>query len=141
MPASGFTLNPNERISCEDQSACLQGRCDYSDGGFYVGEWEQGLPHGHGTDVGWPNMPDLCRELPTKWVGPMALGKRTGRGTLTLSDGRLYVGDVSLNMNRLFVYEPSVRKLPPPVYIPLHKLPHVDGAQNTDVTGDSTWAM
>lgn len=71
------------------------GRCLYSSGASYEGQWEMGLRHGDGVDFGWPGQAEESSptEPASKWVGPMVHGERTGFGQLTLQDGRTYVGE------------------------------------------------
>lgn len=71
------------------------GRCRYSSGATYDGQWEMGLRHGDGVDVGWPGREEEASptEAASTWVGPMESGERTGFGQLTLPDGRTYLGE------------------------------------------------
>ena len=54
------------------------------DGNHYVGEFRDGLYHGHGTAT----LPDG-----ETYVGALKDGKRDGQGTATYPDGRKYVGE------------------------------------------------
>jgi len=54
----------------------------------YVGEWKNGLKHGHGS---------LCQPYTDtkhgQYVGEWKDGKEHGQGTLTYADGETYVGE------------------------------------------------
>ncbi len=55
------------------------------DGGKYVGEFKDGLQHGHGTSIN----PNTGR----KYVGEFKDGNVNGYGTATYSNGTKYVGE------------------------------------------------
>ena len=61
-----------------------KGKCTWSDGRFYDGEWKNGLFHGRGKHT-WPDG-DV-------YEGEYKDGKLNGRGKYTWSDGRVYDGE------------------------------------------------
>lgn len=61
-----------------------KGRCVYSDGREYIGEWKEGKMHGEGI-LSWPNG--------ARYEGSFENDRRNGKGTAIQADGAKYIGE------------------------------------------------
>ena len=79
----------NRTVSEGDLLYSVMNTISFPDGDKYVGELNNGLPHGNGT---------YTYSNGDKYIGVWNNGKYNGKGTYTHSDGRKYVGEFKDNM-------------------------------------------
>jgi len=91
--AGGFETgywNKNQFSPIKESKTCMDGNCENGwgafiakDGGFYIGNFKNGLPHGQGT---------ATYKMGTRYKGGFINGKREGTGTYYQLGGNKYVG-------------------------------------------------
>lgn len=82
--------NKNQFSPIQESRQCMDGNCQNgwgayiaNDGGFYLGNFKNGKPHGQGTAI---------YKMGTKYKGSFVNGKREGQGTYYQLGGNKYVG-------------------------------------------------
>ncbi len=82
--------NKNQFVPISKRKTCIEGDCENGwgafiaqDGGFYVGEFKNSLPHGKGT---------IIYKMGTKYKGSFVEGKKEGFGVYYYLGGKKYEG-------------------------------------------------